>query len=63
MYYHFFESRLHTQLESNEFSSWIEESLGLPELADQIRKIDCSVFTLEGLRSRVIELIDRHLKK
>jgi len=63
MYYHFFESRLHTQLESNDFSSWIGESLEMSELADEIRKIDINVFTLEGLRSRIIELIDRHLKK
>lgn len=63
MYYHFFESRLQTQLESNEFSSWIGESLGMHELADEIRRIDINVFTLEGLRSRIIELIDRDLKK
>jgi len=61
LYYHFIESRLHTQLELDDFSSWIEESLGLSDLAQKIRKIDISVYTLEGLRSRVIQVIEEYL--
>ncbi|MEJ2725503.1 MAG: DUF5752 family protein, partial [Deltaproteobacteria bacterium] len=63
IYYHFFESRLDTQLESNEFSSRIKESLGMPELAERIRRLDISVFTLEALRSKIITLIDDNLKE
>ncbi|MBW2000222.1 MAG: hypothetical protein JRJ29_19970 [Deltaproteobacteria bacterium] len=62
LYYHFIESRLHTQLESDDFSSWIEESLGLSDLARKIRKIDISVYNLEGLRGRIIQLIDEYLE-
>ncbi len=63
MYYHFIESRLHTKLQSDDFSTWIEESLNIPDLAQRIRKIDINVYTLKGLRSRIIQLIDEHLKK
>jgi len=63
VYYHFFESRLDTQLESNDFSTWIGESLGMDALAEKIRRLDISAFTLEGLRSRIIRLIDGYLKE
>lgn len=62
LYYHYIESRLHTKLERDDFSWWIEESLGLSDLAQKIRKIDINVFTLEGLRSRIIQLIDDYLQ-
>ena len=60
LYLHFIESRPE-ELEDNEFSRWIEESLGLPDLADKIRRIDLSVYTLEGLRARILHHIDEHL--
>lgn len=63
MYYHYIESRLHTQLQSDDFSTWIEESLNIPDLAKRIRKIDINVYTLKGLRSRIIQLIDEYFKE
>ncbi|MFP4086827.1 MAG: DUF5752 family protein [Desulfobacteraceae bacterium] len=63
LYYHYIESRLHTKLEWDDFSAWIEESLGMSELARNIRKIDINVYTLEGLRSRIIQLIDESFEK
>ncbi|MBW2018839.1 MAG: hypothetical protein JRI58_01000 [Deltaproteobacteria bacterium] len=63
MYFHFIESRLHTHLQTDDFSTWIEESLNIPDLAQMIRKIDFNVYTLEGLRTRIIQLIDEHLKE
>ncbi len=61
IYFHFIESRLHTQLQTDDFSRWIEESLNLPELAQRIRSIDINVYTLAGLRARLEQLIDAHL--
>lgn len=58
-YLHFIESRLQA-LEENDFSEWIEESLGMPALAERIRRIDLNMYTIEGLRSRILELIDEH---
>ena len=63
VYFHFIESRLQSQLKFDDFSAWIEESLDIPSLAQKIRQIDISVYTLEGLRSRIIQLIDRHLER
>jgi hypothetical protein len=62
MYFHFIESRLRTHRQTDDFSTWIAESLNIPDLAQMIRKIDLSVYTLEELRDRIIQLIDEHLE-
>jgi hypothetical protein len=61
VYFHFIESRLQSKLMTDDFSAWMKESLEMPSLAQKIGKIDISVYTLEGLRFRIIELIDGHL--
>ena len=61
IYYHFIESRLQTKLKTDDFSTWIEASIGMPELANKIRKIDISVYTLEELRSRILRYVDEYL--
>ncbi len=61
IYFHFIESRLSTHLQFDDFSTWIEESLELPNLANRIREIDINVYTLEGLSEQIVELIDEHL--
>jgi len=61
LYYHFIESRLETKLQTDDFSNWIEQSLGFPDLAQKIRSIDISAYNLEGLRARMIRLIDDHI--
>jgi len=63
MCFHFIESRLRTQLHADDFSTWIEQSLNIPDLAQMIRKIDINVYTLEGLRTRIIQVVDEHLEK
>jgi len=62
LYYHFIEARLETKLQTDDFSNWIQESLQLPDLAKKIRAIDIHVYDLEGLRSRITDLIDEHLE-
>lgn len=61
IYLHFIESRIETGFETDEFSTWIEKSINIPDLAQRIRRIDINVYTLEELRSRIIQLIDEHL--
>ena len=63
IYFHFIESRLHTRLQSDDFSTWLGHSLNIPDLAHRITKIDINVYTLEGLRSRIIQLIDEYLER
>jgi hypothetical protein len=58
IYFHFIESRLQSKIKTDDFSVWIEEALNMPSLAQKIRAIDISVSDLEGLRSRIIRLID-----
>jgi hypothetical protein len=61
IYYHLIESRIQTQLGADDFSTWIEESLNVPDLARRIRKIDISVYTLEEIREQIIQLVDEHI--
>jgi hypothetical protein len=62
LYYHFIESRVETKLQTDDFSNWIEKSLQLPELANRIRGIDINAYTLDGLRSRMMQLIDEYME-
>ena len=61
IYYHFIESRLHTQLHTDDFSSWMQETLEYKDLAEKIRNIDINIYTLEELRARIGEIIDEYL--
>jgi len=61
LYYHFIESRVETKLPYDDFSNWIEEGCALPDLAQRIRGIDIHVYTLEGLRERIIAIIDEYI--
>ena len=45
-------------MESNDFSIWLSESLGLDELARKINEIDLTECTLESARETVLKLID-----
>lgn len=61
-YYHFIESRIHTRLQSDDFSNWIEQNVGLPDLAQNIRKIDINIYSLEEMRKKIIQSIDEYLE-
>jgi hypothetical protein len=61
VYYHFIESRLQTQLQTDDFSNWMEENPDYQELAEKIRKIDMNIHTLEELRVRIGETVDQYL--
>jgi len=63
LYFHFIESRLYTHLESDDFSTWIEQSLNLEALSQKIRRIDINVYTLEELREKIVQLIDEYLNQ
>jgi hypothetical protein len=57
LYYHFIESRLHNPDGQDDFSLWMEKAMGKPELAARIRSIDVSIYTLEELRDKIIDLV------
>lgn len=58
-YFHLFEARLRLGKNTNDFSNWISESLGNPNLARKIEKLDPYLHTLEELRDEIIKLINK----
>jgi len=62
IYFHIFESRLRLEKETNDFSCWIEDCLDDKELADEMAGLDPYTYTLEGLRERMIGLIEARIK-
>lgn len=57
IYFHIFEARLRLEKSANDFSNWIDKSLGDKELADEISMLDPYTRTLEDLRETLIKKI------
>lgn len=62
LYYHVFESRMRLGKGSNDFSTWLEENLDETELSRDIAKLDPYTYSLEGLRSALIQLVEKRIK-
>ena len=54
---HFINARLRPRLKANDFSYWIDDSLGLPELAEKLNGIDFYTNTLEGVRREILRVL------
>ena len=63
IYYHIFEARLRLEKGKNDFSHWIETSVGDQDLANKIARLDPYTHTLEDLRKTIITLITKKLEK
>jgi hypothetical protein len=61
IYFHIFEARLRLEKKTNDFSNWIEHSLGDKELADGVAALDPYTRTLDDLRAAMINIIERKL--
>jgi hypothetical protein len=61
LYYHIFESRLRLGREGNDFSLWFAAQ-GQEKLAAEIAKLDPYTITLEGLRKRIIAIVEKHAR-
>jgi hypothetical protein len=61
-YFHFISSRLRLQLQTNDFSHWLADGLGLKRLAETVNRIDIYTNTLDSARAEVLRLIDRERK-
>lgn len=59
LHYHFIVSRLRLELETNDFSHWIQHSLGHSPLAERVNRIDFYTNTLEGVRSEILAVLAR----
>lgn len=59
LYYHIFETKLRRQKEVNGFSTWFK-MLGHFELAHAVAELDPYPMTLEGLRQKIIKLVQKY---
>ena len=62
IYFHIFESRLRLEKKTNDFSNWIETSIGDKVLSDRISRLDPYTHTLEDLRKTIIKIIKQKLR-
>jgi len=62
LYFHVFESRLRLGRGLNDFTIWLQDSLKEGELGEEIARLDPYTYTLEGLRSAFIQLIEKRIK-
>lgn len=63
IYFHIFEARLRLERGDNDFSNWIEKSFGNRALADEISAFDPYTYTLEGLRNRLVKIIESRITR
>jgi len=63
IYFHIFEARLRLEKQTNDFSLWIESSLGDKRLADSISGFDPYTSTLEDLRKKIVRIIEGRISK
>lgn len=61
IYFHMFEARIRLGKKTNDFSNWIETSIGNKKLADKISNLDPYTRTLEDLRNTIIKLIEKEI--
>ena len=61
LYFHIFEARIRLERADNDFSYWFGMELGENELAQRIAQIDPYTITLEGLRKKIVNLIEERL--
>ncbi len=63
IYFHVFEAKLRLEKGVNDFSHWIDTSCARPDLAQELARLDPYTHTLEGLRKKMIELIEQRIKE
>ena len=61
IYFHLVEARLRLGRRQNDFAAWLEQRLGLPELAARVRSVSPYGGSLERTRARLIRLLDQAL--
>jgi hypothetical protein len=61
--FHFITSRLRVHLRTNDFSRWLSEELDLKDLGRGIDQIDIYTNTLDGARTKILQLIDREISR
>jgi hypothetical protein len=63
VYFHMVEARARLGRRAGDFAEWIRSSVGLPELAERIERLDTYMTSLERVRARILSLVDAELEK
>jgi hypothetical protein len=63
VYVHFVEARGRKGRRRNDFAVWLDEQLGLAELASAVARLNPSTSGLEDMRRRVLRLVDQTLER
>ncbi len=63
IYYHFYEARTRLGSGIDDFSFWIEQTLGKVQLAERIRAIDPFMHDIEGIRLHILELVREEVSR
>ena len=63
LYYHIFEARLRLERGMNDFSNWIQNSLGNKKLAADIARLDPYTYSMEDLREKIKGMVQPHKEK
>jgi hypothetical protein len=63
IYFHMVEARTRLGRTGGDFSEWLRGSLGLPELAERIARLDTYMTSLERVRARALTLLDEVLEQ
>lgn len=58
IYYHFIDARLRLKLNSNDFSVWLDQELGLAAAARRLNQIDIYTSTLDDVRQSILKAIE-----
>ena len=61
IYFHIFEARLRLERQGNDFSNWIEHSLGDKDLAKEISNLDPYTQTLDNLRQSILRIVQKRV--
>jgi hypothetical protein len=62
LYYHFYEAKLRLGGKVNDFSAWLETSLGKKALAEKITAVDPFMHNLEEIREHIVELVEQEAR-
>jgi hypothetical protein len=63
IYFHFFEARLRLGKERDDFSEWLSTTLGMKEIAEEIKSFDAYLFDLDELRNKIKRLLNGEFNK
>jgi hypothetical protein len=63
IYYHFYDSRVRLgEGMVDDFSRWIEHTLGRKNLADKIRDVDPFMLSIESIRDHIKEIVEEYVR-